>query len=141
MTITQNVLQGEVDFGLPIADGYVVSQITASGAPLGFVYPDPTVAVTSALAVVKNASHPNAARLFAEWAVSKEGNIAWATGSNNAPMRTDIPDTRTYLNEPWFQKKTGEVWTGFTTDKDFLSAMTADGTYFPEWNKAFGYSG
>ncbi|WP_157814005.1 ABC transporter substrate-binding protein [Microbacterium sp. BR1] len=141
VTIAQNVIQGEVDFGLPLADSYVISLITGSGAPLGFVYPDPTVAVMSALAVVENAPHPNAARLFSEWAASADGVSAWAVGANNAPMRSDVEDPRTYLDEPWFSPKTDDVWSDFGSDPEFLEAMTADGWYFPKWNETFGYSG
>ncbi|WP_345751048.1 ABC transporter substrate-binding protein [Microbacterium rhizophilus] len=141
VTVGQAVVQGEVDFGLPLADSYVISLITGSGAPLGFVYPDPSVVVTSALAVAQEAPHPNAARLFDEWASSQDGVAAWAKAANNEPMRTDVDDPRSYLEEPWFTPRSDDPWTDFGTDQEFLDAMKADGPYFPKWNETFGYAG
>lgn len=141
VAIGQAVVQGEIDFGLPLADSYIVSLITATGAPLGFVYPDPSVVVTSALAITQNAPHPYAARLFAEWAASKAGVTAWSKAANNQPMRDDIDDPRTYLKESWFTQRPEDVWTDFESDQNFLDVMDPDGSYFPTWNGTFGYSG
>ena len=141
VSTAQGVVQGEFDFGFGLPDSYMISLITGSGAPLGFVYPTPTVVVTSALAVSAGAQHPNAARLFSEWAASAAGVEAWSTGSNNAPIRSDVDDPRTYLDEDWFVARTDNVWVDFESDDVFLEAMAADGEFFATWNETFGYSG
>jgi len=43
------------------------------------------------LAVVNRAPHPNAATVFANWMLSKEGQIAWQKNADRNSMRMDIP--------------------------------------------------
>lgn len=42
------------------------------------------------LSVMNRAPHPNAARVFANWQLSKEGQLAWQIKSDNNSMRMDI---------------------------------------------------
>ena len=42
------------------------------------------------LAVMNRAPHPNAATVFANWMLSKEGQLAWQTHGNRNSMRMDI---------------------------------------------------
>jgi iron(III) transport system substrate-binding protein len=42
-------------------------------------------------AVYKNAPHPNAAKLFLNWLLSKDGQIAWSTNIGNNSARRDVP--------------------------------------------------
>ncbi len=43
------------------------------------------------LAVMNRAPHPNAAKVFANWILSREGQTVWQTKSDNNSMRMDIP--------------------------------------------------
>ena len=43
------------------------------------------------LAVINRAPHPNAATVFANWMLSKEGQIAWQKNADRNSMRMDIP--------------------------------------------------
>jgi iron(III) transport system substrate-binding protein len=45
------------------------------------------------LAVVSKAPHPNAARLFVNWVLSREGQIAWQKYTEVNSLRVDIPKT------------------------------------------------
>lgn len=45
-----------------------------------------------ALAIVKNAPHPNAARVFYNWLLSKEGQTVMAENAGVKSARTDVPD-------------------------------------------------
>lgn len=68
-----------------------VSRAVAEGAPLRFIRPEEGVAVTPiSVTVVKNAPHPNAAKLFANWVLSQEGQTAVAA-SGATPVRTGVP--------------------------------------------------
>ncbi len=43
------------------------------------------------LAVIKNAPHPNAAKLFINWLMSREGQLVYSKGMGQASNRTDVP--------------------------------------------------
>lgn len=45
------------------------------------------------LAVLSKAPHPNAARLFVNWVLSREGQIAWQKYTEVNSLRVDIPKT------------------------------------------------
>ncbi|MBI4288087.1 MAG: extracellular solute-binding protein [Chloroflexi bacterium] len=47
---------------------------------------------TQTLNVVKDATHPNAARVFINWLLSAEGQTVGARIRNTLPLRTDVPD-------------------------------------------------
>jgi iron(III) transport system substrate-binding protein len=49
--------------------------------------------LASGLSVLKNAPHPNAARVYLNWALSKEGQIAWAQNASvdSSSRRLDVP--------------------------------------------------
>ena len=43
------------------------------------------------MALLNRAAHPNAARVFVNWVLSREGQIAWQKYSETNSLRTDIP--------------------------------------------------
>jgi iron(III) transport system substrate-binding protein len=45
------------------------------------------------LGLFKNPPHPNAAKLFLNWALMKEGQIAWNSAWKTASVRTDVENT------------------------------------------------
>ena len=52
--------------------GYYVLEQKELGRPVDFVNPTPTVMEEESLAILKTAPHPNAARLFARWFLSRD---------------------------------------------------------------------
>jgi len=68
-----------------------VFKTVGEGAPLKFIRPEEGVAVTPiSVTVVKNAPHPNAAKLFVDWILSEEGQAAVAEGGST-PVRSGVP--------------------------------------------------
>lgn len=62
----------------------------AQGNPIDIVYPqDDSILITSPVAVLKDAPHPNAARLFMNFFYSREYSAALVK-SYNYPIRTDV---------------------------------------------------
>ncbi len=57
------------------------------------------------LAVVNRAPHPNAAAVFANWMISKEGQIAWQKNADRNSMRMDIP--KDMITDPYIVAKPG----------------------------------
>jgi len=74
--------------GLPIAQ-VPLEQLKEGGA-LG---PN-----TAALSVFKPAPHPNAAKLFANWLLSRDGQLAWQEETKQASLRMDTPKEGLYLS-------------------------------------------
>lgn len=86
------------------------------GAPVRFLFPHPTAEWGgNGWAILGKAPHPNAARLFFAWAMTKDGAMAIQGPQYNArsTMKT-MEDTRTVLpklkNEPWFTPVGTDLW-------------------------------
>jgi iron(III) transport system substrate-binding protein len=54
---------------------------------------------TGAMALMDRAPHPNAAKLFANWLLSKDGQTAWAESNQRNVRRTDVPVANPELAE------------------------------------------
>lgn len=70
-------------------------RFVAEGAPIKAIdIADGVVQVTSPVAVVfSGGPHPNAARLFANWLLSKEGQEVYTRSASVTPMRSDVADS------------------------------------------------
>ena len=79
--MSQAIVSGEIDMG--ITNSFGVIQMADTGAPMSGVIPKNTVLFGGNVAVFAKAPHPNAARLFVDFACSAEGqsiiNVAGAT--------------------------------------------------------------
>jgi iron(III) transport system substrate-binding protein len=79
--MSQAIVTGEIDLG--VINSFGVIQMADKGAPIGGVIPKHTVLFGGNIAVFAKAPHPNAARLFCDFACSAEGqsviNVAGAT--------------------------------------------------------------
>lgn len=75
---TQVVTSGEYPIGIAI-NGETSAAIREKGAPLGFKVLAPSIVKPEGLFLAKNAPHPHAALLFAEWVLSEEAQSFLAT--------------------------------------------------------------
>jgi len=66
-----------------------VDRLKKEGAPIEWIAPEPVIGLTFGTAVVKDAPHPNAARLFNDFLLSREGQELTAAAGYYAP-RTDV---------------------------------------------------
>lgn len=75
------------------------------GAPVAIVYPEPTPVLIQYSAVVKTATHPNAARLFLEYITTEEGltNYKRFSGGNVGRPDIDAKVKAKYSDEPWYK--------------------------------------
>ena len=64
-------------------------QLKEKGAPVDWVPLDPYIAAINSIAVTSHAPHPNAARLFVDFILSKEGQMLIANLSR-IPSRLDV---------------------------------------------------
>jgi len=49
------------------------------------------------VSVFADAPHPNAAKLYVNWLLSRDGQIAWQEETTYASLRTDVPKTNLIL--------------------------------------------
>lgn len=140
-TLVQSLVQGEVSLAVGITDSLEFSYV-AQGAPIQFVYPDPTVGGYFSDAIVKSAPHPNAAKLFMEWASTPAANQLYTDITNTAPVNSEVKDERDIMSQDWYTAPdTSKVWFDFIGDEDFLAASSADGDFLKKWDDVFGYNG
>jgi iron(III) transport system substrate-binding protein len=77
-------------------DAYIARE---KGAAVTFVNPTPTVMELDALSIVKTAPHPNAARLFERWILSRETQ-EWFSGAYISPSARKDVKSRSGLLDP-----------------------------------------
>jgi ABC-type Fe3+ transport system substrate-binding protein len=80
---------GEFDAVIP-ANASSVQQKLPSGAPLGFFCPEPVPASVEEAIILKRAPHGNAAKIFLNWTLSKEGQIFDFASSSSAPVHSGL---------------------------------------------------
>jgi iron(III) transport system substrate-binding protein len=90
---TQTVEQlasGEFD-ATPTAYGYMAAQQKHAGKSIDFINPSPLLVSLNPIGLAKNAPHPNAARVFLEWILSKDGQQFIAQrGGGEISSRVDV---------------------------------------------------
>jgi len=108
-----NLNAGEVSVAEAPLFGALLNQ--DKGNPIGFVYPsDGSVLCIGPAAVMANAPHPNAGKLFMEWLLSPEfGKLCVATGTD--PVRADVtlrPGVKPYSDLKLIRLTTAEIAKG-----------------------------
>jgi hypothetical protein len=90
-------IAGEFDVSLPSAE-YRTQQLREKGAPLSWHCPEPVPLTISELIVLKGGNR-NAAFIFVNWFLSKEGQIAQYAADLAPPVHKDL-QTREFLAFP-----------------------------------------
>jgi len=80
---------GEFD-ATPTAYGYTVESERELGRPVDYLKPRPMIIGSAAIALVRNAPHPNAARVLLDWLLSREGQQFIVDVSKQASARSDV---------------------------------------------------
>ncbi|MCK7490289.1 MAG: extracellular solute-binding protein [Anaerotruncus sp.] len=85
----QGVANGEYPIGLTFEQA--AFDYLKGGAPIGLIYPSEGTAITlDGSAVIKNAPHPTAAKLFLDWTVSKEMQQLMVERFGRRSVRKDV---------------------------------------------------
>jgi len=85
----QGVANGEYPIGLTFEQA--AFDYLKGGAPIGLIYPSEGTAITlDGSAIIKNAPHPNAAKLFLDWTVSKEMQDLMVERFGRRSVRKDV---------------------------------------------------
>jgi iron(III) transport system substrate-binding protein len=102
--------------------------LAAQGAPLKWFFAPEGVPVTVFCAgIAKGAAHPNAAKLFLDWALSGEGQALMVElGSFSALARAPMPQG----------VDAAAIKTWYPDDQEIAKVFTS---WTDDWNKAYGY--
>lgn len=84
---------GEFQLSLP-GSGYRTHLEAAKGAPVSFHCPEPVPVAIEEIGALAKSAAPNAARLFINWLLSKEGQIAQFAADRGTPVHRDLQDAR-----------------------------------------------
>jgi iron(III) transport system substrate-binding protein len=84
--LSPNAVLQAIELGLPI--DFVPSERFAEGASIG--------ASSGAINIMAPAPHPNAAKVFVNWLLSREGQLAWQHEVKAPSLRVDIPKDGVY---------------------------------------------
>jgi iron(III) transport system substrate-binding protein len=89
--------------GAATAYGYKASSLKKkTPAQLDYVNDNPLPSSLNLIDLVKNAPHPNAAKLFDDWMVSKAGQAEVVSVTNHTSLRTDVSnDTKVWDPATW----------------------------------------
>jgi iron(III) transport system substrate-binding protein len=122
------VVRGEVAMG-PILMSIVYGK-KKDGAPIDMVYPPEGVPITPyGTGIAKTAAHPNAARLWMDWNLSDDGQIASIRDQGNLTALRIPP-----MTIPVFDPKVDHLWT-----PKFADFQSLHDAWLADWNKAYGY--
>jgi iron(III) transport system substrate-binding protein len=80
---------GEFYGSLPSAE-YRTYQKTLDGAPVSYTCPEPVPGAVSEMAILKGSPNINSARIFVNWFLSKEGQIAQYVADYAPPVHKDL---------------------------------------------------
>ncbi|AOO85023.1 ABC transporter substrate-binding protein [Bosea vaviloviae] len=93
--MTRKLSSGETVLGYNLLGAYT-AQKAASDDSLGYVFPrDYTLVMTRILIASKQAGHPNAAKLWIDYLLSKRGQTVLATASRLHAIRDDVEGENT----------------------------------------------
>ena len=96
----QSVIAGELPVAVEVY-GHRAQEFKSAGAPLDWVAVEPVLVHPIANFINKNAAHPNAARLFTDFALSKEGQEK-LRDEGRIPARSDVAlDPPELLDKNW----------------------------------------
>ena len=87
------VAAGEMDLALPTHDQRAW-QYEAKGAPVSWFCPEPVPLSFSAMVLFNKSPHSNAAKLYINWFLSKEGQIAQFVADSSPPIHKELQDPR-----------------------------------------------
>jgi iron(III) transport system substrate-binding protein len=126
--MSDSLVRGEVAMGPLIYNAVYPKQ--KEGAPIKIIFPPEGVPVNPyASGIPKTAAHPNAARLFLNWCMSKEGQTFMIKELGNLTSLKVAP-----VYPEGFDPKVVKVW--YPNFDEYVKLHAA---WVADWDKIFGY--
>ncbi len=126
------VIAGEINVAIPAAD-YRVAQYVRKGAPIAWHCPSPVPSAISELGIIKGSPNINAAHLFANWLISKEGQVSQFFSDGATPIHKDMQSKEFLAFEEEIRGKPIAFLTPERLETEHKVMMDA---WNPYWNKS-----
>jgi iron(III) transport system substrate-binding protein len=133
-TLLDSVIAGDY-WVSPDANPSVFAPKVVEGAPIAFASPKVASATQFTLALANNAPHPNAARLFAEWASSVEAQSSLAAIAESDVLIEGWTDKRRIREMSWYRAPE-KLWFGAPDDPRLQGENLK--AFFKRWQTTFG---
>lgn len=130
-------IAGEFDAAIPAA-AYRTAQYVEKGAPIAWHCPEPIPLAVSGLGILRGTPHIHAAKLFANWFLSKEGQVAQFAANKAPPVHKDLR-TREFLVFP--DEILGKEVAFRTPEMEERVTKPMFAAWKPIWAKATGDTG
>ncbi len=122
--VVEDVAEGKLAACLAV--DYIAHDLIAKGAPMALAYPPQMLVVPSPVAIISTSLHPELARKFVDYLLSKEAQTIIA-GEGTLPVRPDVPLPEKYglplptdalkrsipINYGWLKERKAEIITKF----------------------------
>jgi len=100
---------GEFDMAIPQSDSQAKTAID-KGLKIGFHCPDPVAVNGTTMAVLRGAPNENAAKVFVNWMLSREGQLASFAYDNTGPSHTGLRGKPGFSHFPDVVNNTGHAY-------------------------------
>ncbi|MBF8265719.1 MAG: Ferric transporter ATP-binding subunit [Dehalococcoidia bacterium] len=119
------LMVGRGEYPVLFGIGSSVEPLIMEGAPLKLVDPvEGSTAQFEQLTMIKGAPHPNAAKLFINWLLSKEGQTVYNKTVSRLPLRKDLPDYTAEKLKRTYSKLWNRTWEAAEqSNKDLKSGI------------------
>jgi ABC-type Fe3+ transport system substrate-binding protein len=121
--VLDHVIAGEYSMALQIFNHHTVIS-AKKGAPVDWIVMEPATVTLSTLSVLRDAPHPNAAKLFMDFIISREGQEVFRR-SDYITAHPDVPSS-----VPGLKPSEGKFRAHFFTPEQTEDEM-------PSWNRVF----
>lgn len=115
--MTEQLIAGEYDVSFTLPTTIAAAQVL-DGAPVQWTYRNDPSAGMFTLAISENAPGPNAGRLFAEWALSLEGQSALVNINQGIAAHADWVDERPIAQLDWYEPYEGTPYIDWAFDRE-----------------------
>ena len=124
--MSQAIVSGEIDMG--VTNSFGVIQMAETGAPMSGVIPKNVVLYGGNVSVFSKAPHPNAARLFCDFACSAEGQTLINTAGATIPTHPDAKAPKAGSLAEWGK-------TRVFSQPDYKKILADTPALLAEWDK------
>ncbi len=90
-SLGQLLAAGEFDAFIPAGED-ATYELRMAGAPVGFSCPEPVPGTIREVVIIRGAPNVHSAKIYLNWFLSKEGQIAQFAGKRGAPVHKDLKD-------------------------------------------------
>ncbi len=122
---------GEYDLYIPAAP-YTIQELKEKGTPVSWMSPEPLAVAVSEIALLQRSPSPNAAAVFLNWFLSREGQDAFFKADFTVPAHPALRTRKEYLGE-FGDALIGRPWSMREPEDEFKVLPLVRAVWQPLW--------